>query len=132
MIENFVRALFLIAFLHSLTVVASEKLSFSIDGKSSEFVWFKDQSITISASCVESGKMKDCQARKALDIVKLSLLEKDYLGRNPGAMLCSNQLGGLVVWAKDKTGNERTFCKFKDSSLIGSGSLFFYGNKNSK
>jgi hypothetical protein len=130
--KNLVPGLFLIVLLHSGAVFSSEKLSFSIDGKKTEFVWFKEQSITISASCVKSGQIKKCQAKQALDNVKSSLLEKDHFGRNPGTMLCSEQLKGTVVWAKDKSGNERTFCKFSDGSLVGSGSLFFYGNKNSR
>ena len=117
----------------SSSAQSSDKVqTFTVGNENVSFTWFESRGITITSKCVEAGKLRNCDAKKALERVNLSKLEKDSLGRNPGALLCSAQLGGTVVWAKDAKENERTFCKFRDSSMVGSGTLAHYGRVNSK
>lgn len=110
---------------------AERTQSFRIGDKDQSFTLLEERHITISSNCVERESLKKCNAAQALKRANLSKLGKDLFGRNPGAMLCSEQLGGTVVWSKDEKGNERTFCRFKDGSLVGSGTLAFYGRENS-
>lgn len=106
------------------------KQAFTIDGKDVAFIWFRDRHITLSANCVAGGKPKPCAASRAIRRADSSKLTRDLFGRNPGALLCSAQLGGTVVWSRDSRGDERTFCAFRDGSLVGSGTLAYYGRRS--
>lgn len=68
-------------------------------------------------------------ASKALKHADLSKIDRKIFGQDPGALLCSKQLTGKIVWSKDTKGNERTFCLFKDGTLVGTGSLDHAGSK---
>lgn len=107
-------------------------LKFTIDRKEIIFKAMPERHITISGNCVNNGQLKECDASRALKKVNISRLGPDLFGRNPGALLCSDQLGGRVVWTRNQKGNERTFCKFKDGSYVGSGTLAHYGRENSR
>lgn len=111
---------------------SAEDLRFRIAKKEVSFKAMPDRHITISANCVSKGRLKECAASQALKKADISKLGRDLFGRNPGALLCSDQLGGRVVWTRDQKGNERTFCEFKDGSYVGSGALAYYGRENSR
>jgi hypothetical protein len=106
-------------------------LTFKIERKDIAFRTLPERHITISAGCVKGERLLECAASQALRKADISRLKRDLFGRNPGALLCADQLGGRVVWARDQKGNERTFCQFKDGSYVGSGTLAHYGRKNS-
>jgi putative hemolysin len=109
---------------------AESTQTFNLNDKVVRFTLMPERHITISSDCVAGGgKLKSCDASKAIEKADLSKMQKDPLGRNPGAMICSEQVGGTVVWSRDAKGNERTFCQFKDGSLVGSGTLSYYGRK---
>lgn len=110
----------------------AEDLTFKIEKKEVAFKAMPEKHITISANCVHDGRLQDCAASQALKAANMAKLGRDLFGRNPGALLCSDQLGGRVVWTRNHRGDERTFCEFKDGSYVGSGALAFYGRENSK
>jgi hypothetical protein len=117
----------------SVTGICSEtSRNFRINESDVAFTLLPERHITISSGCVTKGELKNCDASKAIKKADLAKIGKDLFGRNPGAMLCSEQLGGTVVWSRDAKGNERTFCKFKDGSLVGSGTLAYYGHENAE
>lgn len=95
---------------------------FLIDSKWMIFHYHKESRLLVTPECFE--KKKKCQALKKLDEAKLSLLSEEDRqgGKNPGAQICK-KLGGKVFIARDPEGNQNSFCRFKDDSLIGNGSL---------
>jgi hypothetical protein len=84
----------------------------------------------ISLHCEE----KDCMAKDALRKVSMKLLEKGDLqgGKNPGAVLCNKLKNADIVFLSDLQGNQNSFCKFKDGSIVSSSTLVIYAEKNDK
>jgi hypothetical protein len=126
--------LFILIILFASNSYSSELMTtFLIENKNIEFIQIEQRHLTISSNCFEKGELKKCKASEAMKRADLDKLNKDLFGRNPGALLCDHQLGGIVVWARDIHGNERTFCKFDDGTFVGSGTLSYYGSiKNKK
>jgi hypothetical protein len=72
----------------------------------------------ISKKCVESPD--GCEALKAVKTkLKLNFTEAQLAGgKNPSSLLCSIGHKGEVLIFKDAKGNENSFCKFPDLSMI--------------
>jgi len=52
---------------------------------------------------------------------------------NPGSVICHSQLlAGKVVVGKTVHGNEISFCRFADHSMIDLGSLTYIGRRNDR
>jgi hypothetical protein len=64
--------------------------------------------------------LKSCDALKAVDRYR-SMPKKpdgDLGGKNPWAWRCVNRAGGMVAVVGDESGNQVSFCMFKDDSLV--------------
>lgn len=109
-----------------------EQSSWKVGGKAVEIKALPERHLLISASCIQQDSTLDCEAYKALSKAKLQGLKKNSLagGANPGAVICSEKLGGKVVIAQDEHSNEQSFCLFGDSSLVDSGSILFWATSN--
>lgn len=108
----------LLTFLFSFGAHAA---TFTIDGKSVEFVDDSSQRLTINATCKKPQGF-DCDAFTAFRRLKPTKLRTKH-GRNPGAAVCTDVLQALVVTGTDTGGNENTFCLFEDGSMVDNGSL---------
>lgn len=88
----------------------------------------------IPAAAVDGGKMKNQDKEREGGARHESFFRGafSYPSELSLAELTLAELGGTVVWSQDSQGNERTFCRFKDGSWVGSGSLAYYGRRNSK
>lgn len=77
----------------------------------------------ISKHCLE--KKNSCRASEVLQENKKYTLKKDVLtgGKNPGAIVCSEILNENVLILSDQSGNEASFCQFKDGSLLSTPAL---------
>ena len=96
------------------------------------FVSDYDKRLTISKNCLKNGKF-NCLAYQTIKKASLKAIEDQLFGgMNPGSKICSDQLRGTVVLGKDDKGNENSFCKFSDESIIDNGTLTYYGIKNDK
>jgi hypothetical protein len=82
----------------------------------------------------KSCEKKNCEAIVKSENLKWDNLPKDAFdgGKNPGAVLCKEVLKQNIIYVKDISGNENTFCIFKDKSFISSSSLSNIANKNSQ
>ncbi len=72
--------------------------------------------VTVNRSCRGPG----CRAYDG-GLVLLTVLDKSAVapgGKNPCAVACKKDLGGLVVIGRDLGGNEQSFCYFKDESYL--------------
>ena len=107
-------------------VSPAKAVVFELQGKKIIFSNFPERNILISSSCVENNLLKQCDASKAIKMLYGLAPIKDFLGRNPGAVACSQKLDGKVIWLQDRKGNERTFCRFPDASYLSSGTLNHY------
>lgn len=88
----------------------------------------------ISSNCLKSNNHKPCQAKLAINHLK-----NFYFGRmpaqdsrNPGVQICDKVLGGEIVMGSSLDGNQKSFCRFQDGSLIDSYSLIQFAYKNSR
>lgn len=83
---------------------------------------------TLSKNC----ESKKCTALKILKEVSIKKIDSQAFsgGKNPGAVICSSTKEGKVIYLKDLSGNENTFCIFADKSMASSGTLEFYARKN--
>ena len=81
-----------------------------------------------SYSCIQS----PCDALKNSTNISFLRLDKNALlgGKNPGSVLCKEILKMDVVFMKDLSGNENSFCLFKDKSMISASSLSYLAGQN--
>jgi hypothetical protein len=88
----------------------------------------QNKNAVYSFSCNQS----PCDALKKSNKVSFKTLEKNALlgGKNPGSVLCKENLKMDIVFMKDLAGNENSFCLFKDKSMISASSLAFMAREN--
>ncbi len=86
------------------------------------------EKILVSKSCSD----KNCQALKILKTISHKNISSTDLagGKNPGAVLCSKEKRARVIYLKDMSGNENTFCFFNDKSFVSTSTLDIYATKN--
>ncbi len=102
---------------------------YKINKKVINFIYDRDAKILADENCFI--QKEKCQALQALKIASFKGLEKHFKnGANRGAVACQRRLKGLVMIAYDRNGNEETFCKFKDGSLLASDSIWFHAFEN--
>lgn len=95
-----------------------------------EFIRFDNSGILTTANC----EKKECEALKILKTISFKNLssEKFWGGKNPGAVLCHEIKTAQVVFLRDLSGNDNSFCRFPDKSMISSGSLEMKARENDK
>lgn len=88
----------------------------------------KKANLLYSGAC----KKSKCDALELTKNLSWKSLSKDATtgGKNPGAVLCKEALKQNIIYLKDLSGNENTFCLFKDKSFISSSSLSVIASKN--
>ena len=92
--------------------------------------WDDKSRVAVSSHCRLNDK-NSCIALKKLDEAsksKVKSLDKGSTA-NPGTRICKF-LEGKVVIGLDSEGNENSFCKFQDHSLIDCGTLSWYLRKD--
>lgn len=119
----------MIALLWALSAFAADlpKSEYSFVQGKIAFVTDEPNKLTISADCLKDGAFK-CDAANGLK--KLSWKKRKKSDENPGSFLCQKQLQGLVVVGVDSAGDENSFCRFPDGSMVDSGSLIHRARKN--
>jgi putative hemolysin len=104
---------------------------FSFSDKSKPYTvkteWDMSTRIAVSSHCLLN-RENSCLALKKLSeaSLKKAQLKRKESSANPGTLICED-LGGRVIIGRDSNGDENSFCKFKDQSLIDCGSLTWYG-----
>lgn len=90
----------------------------------------KKTNLLYSSVCQKS----KCEALELTKDLSWKTLPQDATagGKNPGAVLCKEVLKQNIIYLKDLSGNENTFCLFKDKSFISSSSLSVIASKNEK
>jgi putative hemolysin len=106
----------------------AQGLLFSFLGKKQEMVRIADQELLVDRLCWSH--RNTCKALLKLPQATLSAVRGELSGgRNPGAVVCL-KLGGESVVGLDVRGNENSFCRFDDGSLISNGSLHAHAREN--
>lgn len=118
-------AYFWILFFYLIGAVASET-TFEIWGAGKIYYTFYIDSGTqslVSANCKEPKKTcKALQAKK--NPVKADFSEKELSGgKNPSSLVCTKKHHGEILILKNAKGNENSFCKFADHSMISANDL---------
>lgn len=121
----------LLSFLACLALQASttsfareEMAQYRIEGVLTPFVKLEKADLLISKSCAQS----ECNAKTALK--RASTIGLDFSGgANAGAKICRN-IGGDIVIGADDSGNQLSFCRFNDGSMVSSGSVYSAALKN--
>lgn len=88
--------------------------------------WDSKSRIAVSSHCRIDDR-NSCDALKQFDKAIKTKMKSNSIGTSasPGVIMCEG-LGGDVVIGQDTEGNENSFCKFKDQSLIDCGTLMWY------
>lgn len=106
---------------HSETMVQE---TFYFDGQPMQFLSIRSKRITISTGCMQKSGNFKCLAFDMLSRASVAGLDADLEGgANLGAVICSQKLGGHVVYSEDRQGNQNSFCLFRDSSMVDSGTI---------
>jgi len=106
---------------------ALDRSDVTLNGKTVPMISDAEKHLTVSEPC-SIGKPKSCEALRALDRASMKSLD-EYQRKssaNPGAMICSN-IGGKVVISRDAEQNQNAYCGFADGSWVDCGSLFWFG-----
>lgn len=125
--------IYIIILLLPLTLWGSDVTTFifHFQHKKIEVIKKSSEHLTIEKNCFY--EQDSCLAYLALKTVSYKKSAKDIKdGATPGAVICKKQLKMKLFVLKDKDGREHTFCKFKDDSFIGAGTLSFYANENDR
>ena len=102
----------------------------NVDGKSQAIFEDRNLGLYLSANCVQPDHKLKCRAYDVLALVSFDeVVSKLKGGVNPGAMICRSVSGELTI-LKDAKGNENSFCRFGDDSLVSSGTMTRYGRQN--
>ena len=82
-----------------------------------------DGQTLLSSDCFNSEDT--CEALKAMKKkLKLTFAQKELSGgKNPNSLKCSKGHQGRVLILKDDDGNENSFCRFSDGSLVSTSDL---------
>ncbi len=90
----------------------------------------KSKNAIYSFACTQSS----CDALKKTKKVSFKQLDKNALlgGKNPGSVLCKEVLKMDIVFMRDISGNENSFCLFKDKSMLSASSLAVTASENDK
>ncbi len=109
-------------------LVFADEYTFS--GKTFEF----SQNLFKGVQLISSNCKTSCQAKSAINQLK-----NFYFGRmpaqdvrNPGVQICDKVLNAETVVGYSSNREQRSFCKFKDGSMIDSYSLIQFAYKNSR
>ena len=118
---------FVIIFLSSIAAAKS----FEIHRQMYNFTWDRKDRISVSESCDPSNR-NSCIALKKLKYASIEKARQELInGTNPGVIIC-RLLKGESVLGYDKEGNQNSFCKFSDNSMVDSGTLTYYGIMNDR
>lgn len=120
----------MISLLFAITVFSAEmpKTEYAFQQGRIAFVTDEGSKLTVSADCLKDDGSFSCDATKGLK--DLSWKKRKKGDMNPGSALCQKQLKGTVVVGKDAAGDESSFCRFPDGSMVDSGSLIYRARKN--
>jgi hypothetical protein len=120
----------MIALLLALTAFAADlpKSEFRFKQGKIAFVTDESRKLTISADCRKADGSLKCDATAGLK--QLSWKKRKKGDHNPGSTLCEKQLKGTVVVGQSESGDENSFCRFPDGSMVDSGSLIYRARKN--
>lgn len=120
----------MIAFIFALAAYAAElpRTEFTFLQGKVAFVTELSGKLTVSADCLKPDGSLQCEATKGLKDLSWKKSKKGE--ENPGSTLCQKQLKGTVVVGKDNAGDENSFCRFSDGSMVDNGSLIFRARKN--
>jgi hypothetical protein len=92
-----------------------------ISGTTIDFHYSDEDGLLIESRCYNNFK---CQSTKNYQKADASYYRNNYsAGREPGVIVCKQQFKGTIVIGKSFMG-ENSFCRFRDGSLIATGSLF--------
>ncbi|HAZ12206.1 MAG: hypothetical protein A2X86_03125 [Bdellovibrionales bacterium GWA2_49_15] len=107
--------------------------------QSVRFLVNREKMITVSDYCGDDPSPTSqgharCEAIRVLSKVDMSKLDsrKTIGGKNPGAVLCDQYLGGKVVYGTDRFRTQKTFCQFADQSMVANDTLIIYGVNHGK
>lgn len=105
------------------------KHTYIINKKKNVFYQFNTRRLMVSKNCGTDIKKMSCEAyRKGIKASLEGFSSQELKGMDPGSLMCMKQFKGKVVVGTNDYG-ENAFCKFKDHSLIDTGSLIYYAYK---
>jgi hypothetical protein len=92
------------------------------------FIYYQADNVRVSAQCRSATGQLACDALKFLRSSPPVQMKRAQLdGRTSAGVKVCKQMNQPIVTAHNASGNEDSFCKFPDGSLLATGSLEQYG-----
>lgn len=94
------------------------------------FVTDEARQLLISASCRRPDGKFQCEAFSKMKALSWKKRRTGEGEGNPATHLCEKQMKGVIVVGKNQNGDENTFCRMPDGSLVDGGSIIYRARKN--
>lgn len=114
---------------------ASETVTFHFRSGPEAFTRRPAERLVVSKSCEKPDGTLACMAvdtTAPLSWARARRQAGEAGGASPGSHLCEEQRKGTVVMGTDDKGDETSFCRFTDGSMIDNGSLIHRARKNQR
>lgn len=113
---------------------AAETLTFHFASGPVAFTRRAAERLVVSQSCEKPDGTLACTAAETTTPLSWPRARREAAreGTSPGTHLCEEQRKGTVVMATDERGDETSFCRFTDGSMIDNGSLVARARKNQR
>lgn len=96
------------------------------DGSPQAVLHFTKENVRLSASCKKPSGELACDAVRTLRGAPVAISKKSLDGRQSAGVKVCQELKFASVTLHDGSGNEDSFCRFADGSLVSSGALEQY------
>lgn len=97
-------------------------------GTQMQFLYYQADNVRVSAQCRSATGQLACDALRFLRSGQPVAMKRAQLdGRTSAGVKVCKQMNQSMVTAHNASGNEDTFCKFPDGSMLATGSLEQYG-----
>lgn len=97
-------------------------------GTQMAFIYYQADNVRVSAQCRSASGQLACDALRFIRNGQPVAMKRAQLdGRTSAGVKVCKQMSQPMVTAHNSSGNEDTFCKFPDGSMLATGSLEQYG-----
>lgn len=97
-------------------------------GQQLPFIYYTADNVRLSAQCRSAAGQLTCDAARFIRTGQPVQMKRASLdGRQSAGVKVCRQMNQQIVTAHNASGNEDSFCKFPDGSMLATGSLEQYG-----
>lgn len=99
----------------------------TVQGQPVAVLFYTRENVRLSGQCRSAAGQLDCAALRQLRGAPVEIPKSELDGRTSAGVKACSKLGVPVVIAVSQNGDEESFCRFADGSLVSAGTLERYG-----